>query len=206
MVPAAGPARRAGAATGCRGELIGCAVRSEAMEAMLRGHVGILLGMHVGEPQSQKRNGTMTVLVPLLTLCKRCLCLGMQHLASVRVRKENAAMFPGSGLSMQPEKIALLANSEVEREFGFVVFTAACGPGQGKRTSPSSTVPSPSSSLRSCPGPGSRAGSHHLVFISTSQLPFHGAGSSCYGDREAKVLVGRNDSQSSTAVRESSRQ
>lgn len=50
-------------------------------------------------------------------------------MVSVRVRKGNAAVLLGSGVSVQPEKTALLATSEVEKEFVFVVFTAACDRG-----------------------------------------------------------------------------
>lgn len=50
-------------------------------------------------------------------------------MVSVWVRKGNAAVLVGSGLSVQPKKTAQFATSEGEKEFVFVVFTAACDRG-----------------------------------------------------------------------------
>lgn len=70
-----------------------------------------------GSPIPEKERSSDSPHTSLLTLCKRCSCPGMQCLASVGVRKGKAAVFPGSSMSMQPEKIALLATSEATREF-----------------------------------------------------------------------------------------
>lgn len=70
-----------------------------------------------GSPIPGKERSSDSPHTSLLTLCKRCSCPGMQCLAYVGVRKGKAAVFPGSSKSTQPEKIALLANFEVKREF-----------------------------------------------------------------------------------------
>lgn len=71
-----GLAHRAVKAARRRGELIDCSMCSETTEAVLLGHIGILLGLKIGGAPSQKRKGSVTVThVSVVTQRKRLSCL-----------------------------------------------------------------------------------------------------------------------------------
>lgn len=94
----------------CRGQR-----RTHRLLYALRGDGSSAAGLHWhfagdargGTPGPEKERCSDSPHASLLTLCKRCLCLEMQCLASVRVRKGNAAVLPRSGLAYLRKLLSL---------------------------------------------------------------------------------------------------